>query len=289
MSLEPIRQQASGEQIILLLYVLLLAMLITGCASVQETRGIPPTHLSGLYPGMQQSEVEKIIGNPISDIVLTDVGITAVYRFNRGYLPYENYKGSRAALYEVLNIMSIGSFYANRYSSQKALLHVEYDKNGGLIFAEENMEVNCNPYSPYAGKDCMATQENWLYPSTLPLPVTSLYQRAEKGDLEGQNELRLYKDIDTYCSNADLGNADAQKYIGDLYYHGTDRIKRNETRAYVWYSLAAKDGNSGATLELLKLESQMSSQDLEFAQQYREAWRPGQCERDLHGAIFKNK
>jgi TPR repeat protein len=56
---------------------------------------------------------------------------------------------------------------------------------------------------------------------------------------------------------------------------------KNLTHAYVWYSLAAEGGNSGAIFELLKMESEISSQELQFAQQYRQAWRPGPCKRDL--------
>ena len=95
----------------------------------------------------------------------------------------------------------------------------------------------------------------------------------------------LYKEIETYCPNADLGHADAQTYIGDLHYLGAYGIERNLIQAYVWYNLAANNGNSYASEQSDKLMHELSPQQLSKAQAHLEEWKPGQCERDLMEAM----
>jgi TPR repeat protein len=56
--------------------------------------------------------------------------------------------------------------------------------------------------------------------------------------------MRYARDRHAYCLNADLGHADAQKHIGDLYYHGLYGLNKDLTQAYVWYSLATNNGNN---------------------------------------------
>ena len=96
---------------------------------------------------------------------------------------------------------------------------------------------------------------------------------------------RLNKDICTYCPKADLRQADAQTYIGDLYYLGAYGLEKNLIQAYVWYSLAAKNGNSYATNQLEKVVIDLSPEQLVEAQHRLEQWEPGQCKRDLMQAI----
>jgi hypothetical protein len=100
-------------------------------------------------------------------------------------------------------------------------------------------------------------------------------------------EWNLYKDIGTHCPNADLGHADAQTYVGDLHYLGAYGLEKNLIQAYVWYSLAAKNGYSYATKQLEKVVIELSPEQLVEAQHRLEQWQPGQCERDLMGAISK--
>ncbi|MGB7934053.1 MAG: hypothetical protein WCH04_17860 [Gammaproteobacteria bacterium] len=96
---------------------------------------------------------------------------------------------------------------------------------------------------------------------------------------------RLNKDICTYCPKADIRQADAQTYIGDLYYLGAYGLEKNLIQAYVWYSLAAKNGNSYATNQLEKVVIDLSPEQLVEAQHRLEQWEPGQCKRDLMQAI----
>lgn len=95
----------------------------------------------------------------------------------------------------------------------------------------------------------------------------------------------LYKEIETYCQNADLGHANAQTYVGDLHYLGAYGLKKNHIQAYVWYSLAATNGNLYASGQLTQLRKKLSTQQLSEAHAQLEEWKPGQCERYLTEAI----
>jgi hypothetical protein len=97
----------------------------------------------------------------------------------------------------------------------------------------------------------------------------------------------LYKDICTFCKKADLSDADAQTYIGDIYYLGAYDLRKDFMQAYVWYSLAANNGNSYAAKQLEKVVIELSPEQLDEAQERREQWTPGQCESDLIEAISK--
>jgi TPR repeat protein len=102
-----------------------------------------------------------------------------------------------------------------------------------------------------------------------------------------KSEWNLKKEVGAFCPNADLGHTEAQKRIGDLYYLGLLGLERDLIRSYVWFSLADKGGNNGATEQLDELTSELSPQQLDEAQMQLEAWEPGQCIRDLMGAIEK--
>jgi len=97
----------------------------------------------------------------------------------------------------------------------------------------------------------------------------------------------LNKEIKAYCPNADSGQADAQKHIGDLHYLGTHGIKRDLILAYVWYSLAATGGNTEATRQLYSLIDELSPDQSDEAVRLLLDWEPGQCERDLNNAIYE--
>jgi hypothetical protein len=98
---------------------------------------------------------------------------------------------------------------------------------------------------------------------------------------------RLVKDAGIYCPNADLGHADAQYYIGNIYFD-KPYYKPDLLRAYVWYSLAASGGHEVAATKLQKVLSELTPDQLSKASHLLKMWRPGECEKDLieksHGA-----
>ena len=88
-----------------------------------------------------------------------------------------------------------------------------------------------------------------------------------------------------YCPQAELGIADSQRRIGDIFnYGGGNLANRDIIRAYIWYNLAAKGNNSVATNQLFELEKQLNPEQLREAQNRLEGFepiQPGQCMKDL--------
>lgn len=104
---------------------------------------------------------------------------------------------------------------------------------------------------------------------------------------ESHNAWRLSRVVGTYCPNADLGHADAQTYVGDLYYLGSYDLEKNLIQAFVWYSLAANNGNTYASVQLEKVVNELPPMQLVEAQHRLEEWQPGRCDSDLREAISK--
>jgi len=115
--------------------------------------------------------------------------------------------------------------------------------------------------------------------------ATRVSSPEEKERWEDELQWILNMEVATYCPNADLGHADAQKHIGDLYYHGSYGLEKDYVMAFVWYSLATNNGDSYTFMQLEKLIIELSPEQLVEAQHQLEQWEPGQCERDLMGAI----
>jgi TPR repeat protein len=84
-----------------------------------------------------------------------------------------------------------------------------------------------------------------------------------------------------YCPNADLGHADAQVHIGDIYYEGTYGRKFDPVRAGVWYSLAAQGCDAQAAERLSQVTAKLTPEQQAQAMQQLAAWQPGQCAQEL--------
>ena len=104
---------------------------------------------------------------------------------------------------------------------------------------------------------------------------------------------RFRNEVGTYCPNADLGHADAQKRIGDIYFtefHTHPNPVNNDLkRAYVWYRLSCEGGDKDAEDSLKQVESELTPQQLAEAQQLFEQWKPGNCQIDLKHKISSCK
>ena len=92
---------------------------------------------------------------------------------------------------------------------------------------------------------------------------------------------KLRVEVGAYCPNADLGHADAQRKIADIYYYGLYGVKADIQQAYVWYSLSAEGGDNESGAQLEMITSEMSPQELTEAAQLLAQWGPGQCKKGL--------
>jgi TPR repeat protein len=119
----------------------------------------------------------------------------------------------------------------------------------------------------------ITSQENLVYASINMHKIFPEYQYI--------TDWKLRVEVGAYCPNADLGHADAQKRIADIYSYGLYNVKQDLQRAYVWYSLATNGGDSDAKVSLAQVASNLAPEQLKEAELFLERWEPGQCKRDL--------
>lgn len=100
---------------------------------------------------------------------------------------------------------------------------------------------------------------------------------AEKGNAVAQYRIALMHKMGLGVSKdrkqaqkwsrlaAKQGNADAQVLLGSLYYKGDGKESDDIEKAYMWYDIAATQGNDEAKKELAAASSQLSSQQIAAA------------------------
>jgi hypothetical protein len=124
----------------------------------------------------------------------------------------------------------------------------------------------------------MAAESGDFEDDTLPPPGSS---EALAYESLSDAQWKLNKEFRTYCPNADLGHADAQKHLADIYYHGLYGRKVDAVRAWVWYSLAIQNGDTQAAEQLAQVTAELTPEQLKEAKQQFESWKPGQCMQEL--------
>lgn len=107
----------------------------------------------------------------------------------------------------------------------------------------------------------------------------------------GETQLQLYYDtvgqdrISAHrwlCKSADRGYAEARYRLGLLYENGSEGIKKDYVRSYLWYALSAQSGSFSGKRDALRLkEDILNAESIAAAENMVEKWQPGQCEIDL--------
>ncbi len=72
---------------------------------------------------------------------------------------------------------------------------------------------------------------------------------------------------------AEQGLAAAQNNLGAMYING-EGVRRNYVRAYMWLSLAAKQGYKRAVSSQGQLEREMTPGELAEAERFAREWKP---------------
>ena len=99
--------------------------------------------------------------------------------------------------------------------------------------------------------------------------------------------IKVTEAINVYCADADSGNAEARKHIGDIYYHGIHGVDEDPVLAYVWYRLAADSGSIEASKQLNLLVEELSQYQSDLAIKKLLNWEPGQCQEWLSSTLPK--
>jgi hypothetical protein len=109
------------------------------------------------------------------------------------------------------------------------------------------------------------------YEKLSDLIVDRYFNEYPAWELREDTVRKFRQEAGIYCSNADLGHADVQKRIGDIYYSEfytySTPVNRDLKRAYVWYRLSYEGGYKDAEDSLKQVESELSPHQLAEAQQ----------------------
>ena len=73
---------------------------------------------------------------------------------------------------------------------------------------------------------------------------------------------------------AEQGESFAQTSLGFMYEDGTEGVPQDYTLAHMWLNLAAAQGRPAAKIELDKLTSKMTAQQIAEAQRMAREWKP---------------
>ncbi len=93
-----------------------------------------------------------------------------------------------------------------------------------------------------------------------------IWERLAQMYYDGDGTTKNYKKAVKYAYKAAIGQGkDAQKILGDLYWHGYGSLKQNHVRAYMWYLLSKYNGNKTI------LFPELSSDQVKKAQELAEA------------------
>lgn len=93
---------------------------------------------------------------------------------------------------------------------------------------------------------------------------------------------QMYRNL---CVAADNGVISAQRRLGLLYGSGIYGVIEDKIRSYVWYQLAADNGDdeSAMWVENYRNANKLSASELMEAEQLLADWQKGQCSKELLG------
>ena len=256
-------------------FIALTLLLLTGCWAMPLPSGQPEEFTmrkqeTGSLLGSTSKEVQDLFGPPL----------WIAHKDNATYFIYQ----WRSADVGMLWIFYFPVWIAGGEDTELHCILMEFGENDILRSYKIDSEglrfsfMDFSQYGSCAEVFGMLDSAVWMHKV-----LTSEEKQAEER-LSGA-ERKLYREVRAYCKKADLGHADAQTYVGDLYYLGAYGLDKNLILAYVWYNLAAKNGNSYAAMQSERVAIKLSPQQLNKAQIQLEEWVSGQCKRDLLKAI----
>ena len=283
---------------LLLVLGLLAPLLLGACATYRSSFGYAATDLSWLERGMSREKVEDRLGESYQFYTL-EQGSLAVYEYNQGYIPpMEKNPEARVVgmpiifFAELFTLGGLSYVTVSTADCHIAELRILYGTSENVLAATEcpghPKTTSCeDPQSSrrpstlsVSFKDKASLQHDCEYPRVITnVPDSNNVMARDDGTSLQYHSLN--KEIDMYCPNAELGQADAQKHIADIFFYGRYSVNRDVTRAYVWYRLSAMNGNSIAEAKVQKLETEMSNDQLIEASRRYQQWQPGSCRQDI--------
>ena len=90
----------------------------------------------------------------------------------------------------------------------------------------------------------------------------------------GKGVMQNYeKAVQLYRQSAEQGNLLGQKYLGVMHVLGQG-VKKDYNIAYMWFFLSGSKGNKNSLKSMLKIETEMTSEQIKIAQEMARNWKP---------------
>jgi TPR repeat protein len=265
-----------------IIFLLCLSVIITGCELIiqpwsitkkdqltEERQNIVETMI-----GASKDQVTEILGNP--DSIYTDK--------TQKYLIYSSQSASDLFLTFIF-VMPIA--YDSNYDNDGTLNCIKIDLDSKDKVTSYEFDSSLQGQCLYCNDDCLdafwtSTEQN----SLVRLDTGKFYKNRFVSDprstrWQGDAKWQGDKVARTYCPNADLGHTDAQRYIADIYYEGALGHAADPVRAWVWYSLAAQNGDVQAADQLARVSTELTPEQIDEAKRQLALWKPGQCMQEL--------
>lgn len=253
-----------------------LVLALGGCA-------IERTDLSPIEIGASRETVERILGKPVKSVETED-GRTDTYRYNKGWTPPSGGSGCDpdcvSLLPMMITFMVIAGpvIQAKRYDEQTGYLRITYGPNDTVVDRQGGSPRQEHDWQEMLRQGAERQQRE---------QHEMLRRQAEAGDPEAQfelgNDLRLKGELaearNWWCLAANQSHGKAQERIGDEYRYG--RVTDGESdyvRAYMWYHLAASNGDAQAFPSKVSAAGKMTPEQIAEAERLAREWRPGPCE-----------
>ncbi len=270
-----------------------MATAVAACA-------IQPTDVSPIKFGATRATVEGVLGKPVKS-VQTDTGRIDTYKYNRGYTPTGGSGGSGDGcapfITVCIGVLAIAAVVAPiahgiRYERQRGDIDIIYGPDDTVLWLERfpgKIEEVRKILARAEQGDAEATFRLALLSSSADERRKWISLAANQGHAEAQFQLYTRdkpdgKSLTWLCLAANQGHALAQEELGDLHVKGLGQawreaglVELDPVRAYVWYSLAAANGDRRAGYIRDDLADQMTPEQIAEGERLAAEWKPGDC------------
>jgi ribosomal protein L29 len=299
--------------------LLLAGLSIQGCTPFILGRDIEPTDLSPIKPGAARTDIERVLGTPkVTCAAPSRETEVVTYLYDRGA------RGADFGVMFVLAYMIQGGWALEPIMTPLALstrnedvkkqlgrIRIIYGPDDTVVGVQElrsatgdieKLEANfcqiwLNQEMPIEELRQLSWEELLAQAESGELELKELRAQAEHGDPEAQymlgNTLRLKGELAEarkwWCLAANQSHGKAQERIGDEYRYG--RVTEGEpdyVRAYMWYDLAASNGNIQAFPNKVNAAGKMTPEQIAEAERLATEWQPGSCEPEIGATTSAN-
>lgn len=252
---------------LLIFALLVIALSAQACTEAIVATGVEATEMSAVAPGVSRDEVEKVLGPPIGSEVLDGERLDR-YHYDMGIAPHpkgwahpsllypEGCSAGMACLVGLLIYAGAQPYLIQEIQeAQRGILIVRYGPDDTVL------DFSIDPRD----RDRKHRLQALMARATAgdAAAYRQIYEKSQHAD-EWQRQ----------CLAAHFGDALSQYYMGHGYEFGVRRVNEDRVQAYIWYSLAAANGNRYSPLRRDLVGETLAPAELAEAKRVVEVWRP---------------